>query len=64
MFDGLVRSMGYADLHGKTDASAVLMQSHVDHGAIPTVTVRSAEEIEDPNPAVSHMLKLANERSG
>ena len=61
LFDKLVRSMGYSDLSGNTEDSAIYMQSHVDHGTIPTVTVRSADEIENPNSAVEKMMKLANE---
>jgi hypothetical protein len=61
LFGNLVRAMGYADLSGNDENSAVYMQSHVDHGTLPTVTVRSAEEIINPNAAVAKMLKLANE---
>ena len=61
LFGKLVKSMGYAELSGRTEDSEIYMQSHVDHGAMPTVTVRSAEEIINPNPAVAKMIKLANE---
>jgi hypothetical protein len=61
LFGKLTRSMGYSTLSGKTEDSVVNMQSHVDHGAIPTVTVSSAEEIINPNPAVAKMIKLACE---
>ena len=60
LFGGLVKSMGYAELDGRTEDSAIFMQSHVDHGAIPTVTIRSAEVIIEPNPAVAKMIKMAN----
>lgn len=61
MFGKLAKPFGYAELDGRTEKSAVLMQSHVDHGAIPTVTIRSAEDILNPNPAVAKMIKLAYE---
>ena len=63
LFNKLVRTMGYADLSGETEDSAVFMQSHVDHGTMPTVTVQAAEEISNPNPAVARMIKLAQEMS-
>ena len=61
LYGKLVKSMGYAMLSGNTEDSAIYMQSHVDHGAVPTVTVRSTEEISNPNAAVAKMIKLANE---
>ena len=63
MFGKLVRAFGYAQLSGADEDSAIFMQSHVDHGAVPTVTVRSAGEILNPNAAVAKMIKLANETS-
>jgi len=36
------------------------MQLHLEHGAVPTVTINTAEEITNPNPAVKRMLELAN----
>jgi len=35
------------------------MQTHVSLGAIPTVTIRSARELAEPNEAVAEMLELA-----
>jgi len=35
------------------------MRIHEEHGAIPTVVVRSAEEIRSPNGAVGRVLALA-----
>ena len=60
LFGRLVKSMGYANLSGRTADSAIYMQSHVDHGAMPTVTVSSADEIINPNPAIAKMLNIAN----
>ena len=35
------------------------MKVHLDHGAIPTITINSPDEIINPNPAVSEMFKMA-----
>jgi hypothetical protein len=35
------------------------MRMHLEHGAIPTVTIRSAREILSPNAAVRRMLERA-----
>ena len=35
------------------------MNIHMEHRAIPTITLRSAEEIVKPNPAVKQMLDIA-----
>jgi hypothetical protein len=31
----------------------------MEHGTIPTITIRSAEDIINPNPAVKRMLDIA-----
>jgi hypothetical protein len=36
------------------------MPRNLEHGAIPTVTIESAEEISNPNGAVRHLPDLAN----
>lgn len=59
MFGRLVRTFGYSDLNGKTADSEMFMQSHIDHGALPTVTVRGAEDILHPTPYVAKMLDMA-----
>jgi hypothetical protein len=58
LFAGLCRSFGYSGLNGATPESALRMRTHVSLGAIPTVTVRSAKEIAEPNEAVAEMLAL------
>jgi hypothetical protein len=63
LFGRLCRTFGYSSLGGRNENEALRMRMHVDHGAIPTVTIRSAEEIERPNRAVQQMLELAGERS-
>lgn len=59
LFGGLCRTIGYSRLSGKTEADVLRMRLHEEHGAIPTVTVRSAEEILHPNPAVARVLEMA-----
>ncbi|MCK4374437.1 MAG: hypothetical protein KAX19_03880, partial [Candidatus Brocadiae bacterium] len=59
LFGGLCRTIGYSRLSGKTEAEVLRMRLHEEHGAIPTVTVRSAEEILHPNPAVARVLEMA-----
>ena len=59
LFGDLCRTIGYSRLSGKTEEEALRMRLHEEHGAIPTVTVRSAEEILDPNPAVQRVLEMA-----
>jgi len=59
LFAGLCRSFGYSGLDGSTPESALRMRTHVSLGAIPTVTVRSARELTEPNEAVAEMLALA-----
>jgi hypothetical protein len=59
LFGRLCRSFGYSGLGGRTENEALRMRMHIEHGAIPTVTIRSAEEILRPNQAVLRMLELA-----
>ncbi len=59
LFGRWSRSFGYSSLGGHTDDEHMRMQLHVSLGAIPTVTVESAAEIERPNPAVEEMIRLA-----
>ena len=60
LFGKLCRTFGYSNLGGRDKNQELRMQLHLDHGAIPTVTIRSAEEISNPNPAVKRMLDLGN----
>jgi hypothetical protein len=59
LFGRLNRMIGYIDLGGENEHSGILMRSTVDHGALPTVTIQSAQEILQPNSHVAHMLDLA-----
>jgi hypothetical protein len=59
LFGKLCQTIGYSGLSGHNSDQALRMKMHIEHGAIPTVTIRSAKEIESPNPAVKQMLDLA-----
>jgi hypothetical protein len=59
LFGRLCRTIGYANLGGRNEDQALRMKMHLEHGAIPTVTIRSAQEIVKPNPAVEQMLRRA-----
>ncbi|MBN1464827.1 hypothetical protein JXA02_03635 [candidate division KSB1 bacterium] len=60
LFGKLCRTIGYSGLSGRTANEELRMRMHLDHGAIPTVTIRSAADITHPNPAVKRMLELAS----
>jgi hypothetical protein len=59
LFARLCRTFGYANLGGRDEDQALRMKMHLEHGAIPTVTIRSPKEIESPNPSVKQMLDIA-----
>ena len=59
LFGRLCRTFGYANLSGRDEDQALRMKMHLEHGAIPTVTIRSARDIESPNPSVKQMLDMA-----
>jgi len=52
LFGKLCRTFGYSRLSGRTEEEQLRMRIHDEHGAIPTVTIRSAEEIAKPNATV------------
>jgi hypothetical protein len=59
LFGRLCRTFGYSGLSGRNEDHALRMKMHLEHGAIPTVTIRSAKDIESPNASVKQMLDLA-----
>ena len=59
LFGKWSRSFGYTRLSGRTEEEVLRHKLHADLGAIPTITVRSAEEITNPNPAVKAILEEA-----
>lgn len=61
LFGKLCRTIGYSNLGGKNEEQIMRERIHEEHGAIPTITVGSAEEISSPNAEVERILKLAAE---
>jgi hypothetical protein len=61
LFGRWSRSFGYSGLSGSTEASRLRIQRHIDLGAIPTVTIRSAADLEGPNAAVAALLEELKE---
>jgi hypothetical protein len=59
LFGRLCRTIGYSALSGRGDKEALRLRVHESLGAIPTITVRSAAEIRQPNPAVRRLLEKA-----
>ena len=55
----LSRSFGYSGLGGQNADEQLRMRIHEEHGAIPTITIDSAKEITEPNPAVKRILDQA-----
>ena len=60
LFGRLCRTIGYSGLGGRDENEELRMQIHLEHGAIPTITIRSVEEITNPNPGVKRMLDIAS----
>ena len=60
LFGKLCKTIGYSGLSGKNQDEELRIKIHLEHGAIPTVTIDSADEISNPNAAVKHLLDLAN----
>jgi hypothetical protein len=61
LFGRWCRSFGYANLGGHSPDQHVRMKVHVGLGAMPTVTIGSANELKNPNEAVKEMLDLARD---
>jgi hypothetical protein len=59
LFGRLCRTIGYSALSGTSEAEELRMRIHEEHGAIPTITIDSAEEILRPSPAVERTLRRA-----
>ena len=55
----LCRTIGYSGLGGRDEKEALRLRLHEEHGAIPTITVDSAAQIRQPNPAVRRLLERA-----
>jgi hypothetical protein len=59
LFGQWCRCFGYSGLSGQNADSEMRMTLHSSLGAIPTVTIGSAEEIRQPNKAVQKVLDAA-----
>jgi len=59
LFGKLCRSFGYSGLGGRNENEILRSRIHREHNAIPTITIRSAEEIARPNPAIDAILREA-----
>ena len=59
LFGKICRTFGYTGLGGRDANEEMRMRLHVEHGAIPTVTVRRAADIANPNKAVKELLDMA-----
>jgi len=64
LFGRLCRTIGYSALSGRDAAEELRMRIHEEHEAIPTITLRSAAEILQPNRAVKRALDRARETAG
>ena len=61
LFGRLCLPFGYNRLGGRNADEESCSRVHIEHGAIPTIMVRGAEDIEHPTPEVARLLKLAAE---
>ena len=59
LFGRLCRSFGYSGLGGRNEDEELRARVHEEHGALPTITIRSAAEIANPTPAVKRALDRA-----
>jgi len=62
LFSRLCRTIGYSGLDGENETSRLRYRIHKEHNAIPTITVRSADEILHPNPGIRAAFADAAER--
>lgn len=60
MFGELCRTIGYSALSGANETEVLRERIYEEHGAIPTMTVGSAEQIANPNAEIKRLLELAN----
>ena len=58
MFGPWCRSFGYSNLGGGSREEQLRMKAHVVLDAIPTLTIHSVADLEQPNEAVQEILAL------
>lgn len=61
LFGRLCVPFGYSGLGGRDENEEIRSRVHLEHGAVPTIIVGGAADIENPTPEVARMLKLAAE---
>jgi hypothetical protein len=61
MFGQWCPSFGYSNLGGRSREEHLRMKVHVALDAIPTLTIRSAAALEQPNDAVKEILAIAKD---
>ena len=59
LFGKLCRSFGYSSLGGRNKDEELRMKIHMEHSAIPTITIRNENELINPNPAIKQLLDIA-----
>ena len=59
LFGKLCRTFGYSGLGGGNDSAILRSRIHREHEAIPTITIRSADDIANPNSTIESILKEA-----
>ncbi len=59
LFGRLYRSFGYSSLSGRAAFEELRARLHEEHGALPTIAIRSVAEIINPTPAVKRALDAA-----
>jgi hypothetical protein len=62
LFGKLSRTTGYAGLAGRNPDDQLRIQIYEQHGSIPSLAIRSAKELTDPNPFVKDFLKRIGAR--
>lgn len=60
LFGARCRTFGYSGLGGRTEEERLRHRIHLEHDAIPTITIRSAEEVTKPNATVEAVLDSAS----
>lgn len=59
MFGELCKTFGYSSLNGKTEYEILRMRLHEEHGAIPTITFNTVDEILNPNETFKRIFDNA-----
>lgn len=60
VFGRLCRTIGYSNLNGQTENAVLRERIHEEHGAIPTITDVSIENLRSPNKELKRVFDLAN----